>query len=217
MVVLAVWLLIAIVLGVGSAGAGKPFRDVFTIPGTDSQAAVDVLAKRFPTENLPTATVVFRDKSGARVRRATVAAARDRGREAARRSQSVGTPRVSSNGHDRRCSRVTYGVPLADLSLDTVDRLEGATACRARRRASRWRTAARSVDFVQQKTAPQNHADEIGLLAAVIILLFVFGTVVAATPAVERRADRRDDRHRSSSRSSPRQSPSAPSRRSSAR
>ena len=36
------------------------------------------------------------------------------------------------------------------------------------------------VDFVQQQTAPQNHADEIGLLAAVIILLFVFGTVVAA-------------------------------------
>ncbi len=37
-----------------------------------------------------------------------------------------------------------------------------------------------AVDFVQQQTAPKNHADEIGLLAAVIILLFVFGTVVAA-------------------------------------
>ncbi len=36
------------------------------------------------------------------------------------------------------------------------------------------------VDFVQQQTAPQNHADEIGFLAAVIILLFVFGTIVAA-------------------------------------
>ena len=50
------------------------------------------------------------------------------------------------------------------------------------------------VDFVQQQTAAENHADEIGLLAAVIILLFVFGTVVAAHCSARRRADRRHDR-----------------------
>jgi RND superfamily putative drug exporter len=176
-IVLAVWLLIAIVLGVGSAGAGKPFRDVFTIPGTDAQASVDVLAKKFPTENLPNATVVFGDKSGSvsEADLATAAAAVGKLPQV----QSVGTPRLSSNGHIGMFS-VSYSVQLADLSVDTVDRLESATAS-ARVAGLEVAFGGQAVDFVQQKTAPQNHADEIGLLAAVIILLFVFGTVVAAT------------------------------------
>ena len=75
---------------------------------------------------------------------------------------------------------VTYSVAAGATSRST--RSTGSTARPPRRAppASPWRTAARSIDFVQQQTAPQNHADEIGLLAAVIILLFVFGTVVAA-------------------------------------
>ena len=90
-----------------------------------------------------------------------------------------------------------------------------ATAAGARRGPRPWRTAARSIDFVQQQTAPQNHADEIGLLAAVIILLFVFGTVVAAflplivaLTGVDDRDpdphDHRDRRHRRHRRPDPR-------------
>jgi len=61
--VLGTWLLIAVALVVSAAPASKPFRDVFTIPGSDSQAAIDVLNQRFPAENLPTAQVVFHDST----------------------------------------------------------------------------------------------------------------------------------------------------------
>ena len=45
------------------------------------------------------------------------------------------------------------------------------------RPASRSRTAARSIDYADQP--PSGNADLIGLLAAVVILLFAFGSVVA--------------------------------------
>jgi putative drug exporter of the RND superfamily len=174
--VLAVWLLIAIVLGVGAAGAGKPFRDVFTIPGSDSQDAVQVLAQRFPSENLPTAQLVFHDRSTP-VSTATVAAV-SAAVEKLPQVESTSPPRVSANGRTVLVT-VTYSVPLTDVALTTIDRLDRATAPA---RAARLTVAYGGpvIDFVQQKTAPQNHADQIGFLAAIVILLFVFGTVVAA-------------------------------------
>ncbi len=128
-VVLAVWILVVVVLGGFASSTGKPFRDVFTIPGTDSQAAVDVLAKRFPSENLPTAQVVLHDGTGALSTATVSSAATTIGKLP--QVQSVGSPRVSTNGHTALLT-VTYDVELADISLQTVDRLESATAPAAR-------------------------------------------------------------------------------------
>ncbi|MGZ7018969.1 MAG: MMPL family transporter [Acidimicrobiia bacterium] len=160
-----------------AAGAGKPFRDVFTVPHTDSQTAIGVLAKRFPAANLPTAEVVFQDRSGG-LPSATVTSA---AAAIAKLPQvaSVATPAVSADGRIALVN-VTYAVELADISRSTIDRLEAATAP-ARAEGLTVAYGGSVVDFVEQQTAPQNHADEIGFLAAVIILLFVFGTVVAAS------------------------------------
>ncbi len=174
--VLGTWLLVAIALIVSAAPAGKPFRDVFTIPGSDSQAAIDVLNQRFPAENLPTAQVVFHDSKAA-VPAATVSAAAA-AIEKLPQVKSASTPRVSADGKTVLLT-VTYGVADPDISLDTIDRLDRATAA-ARSAGITVAYGGPVIDFVQQQTAPQNHADEIGLLAAVIILIFVFGTIVAA-------------------------------------
>jgi RND superfamily putative drug exporter len=167
---------VVVVLGVFGAGAGKPFRDVFTVPGTDSQHAIDVLAKKFPSENLPTAQVVFADREG------TIAPAQLTGVAAAIEKlpqvEAVGQPRVSPNGHVALLS-VTYSVPIGDIADDTIDNLTAASAP-ARADGLQVEYGGQVVDYVAQKTAPQNHADQIGMLAAIIILLFVFGTVVAA-------------------------------------
>ena len=173
--VIAVWVLVLVVLGAGAAGAGKPFRDVFTIPGTDSQAAVDVLAQRFPEENLPSAEVVFEKSSGALPTPVARAAAAI---QKLPQVASVSPPRISSSGRIALLT-VTYKVQIADLSGTTIDRLERATAP-ARASGITVAYGGAVVDYIQQKTAPANHSDEIGLLVAVVILLFVFGTVVAA-------------------------------------
>ena len=91
---------------------------------------------------------------------------------------SASTPKVSANGKTVLLT-VTYSVANPDISLDTIDRLDSATAA-ARSAGITVAYGGPVIDFVQQQTAPTNHADEIGLLAAVIILIFVFGTVVAA-------------------------------------
>jgi RND superfamily putative drug exporter len=174
--VLGVWLLIAIALGAAAAPAGKPFRDVFTIPGTDSQAAISVLDQRFPQANLPSAQVVLHDSEG-EVPTATVSAASTAIGKLPQ-VESVSPPKVSANGETVLLT-VTYSVAPDEIDLDTIDRLDGATAA-ARADGLTVAYGGQVIDFVEQQTAPQNHADEIGLLAAVIILLFVFGTVVAA-------------------------------------
>ncbi len=174
--VLGTWLLIAIALGAGAAPAGKPFRDVFTIPGSDSQAAINVLNQRFPAANLPTAQVVLHDSEHA-IPTATVSAAAA-AIEKLPQVASASTPKVSADGKTVLLT-VTYSVANPDISLDTIDRLDSATAA-ARSAGITVAYGGPVIDFVQQQTAPTNHADEIGLLAAVIILIFVFGTVVAA-------------------------------------
>ena len=173
---LGTWVLIAIALGATAAPAGKPFRDVFTIPGTDSQAAIEVLNQRFPAANLPSAQVVFHDSKDA-VPTATVTAASTAIGKLPQ-VKSVSPPQTSANGKTVLLT-VTYSVAPDKIDLDTIDRLDGATAA-ARDAGITVAYGGQVIDFVQQQTAPQNHADEIGLLAAVIILLFVFGTVVAA-------------------------------------
>ena len=174
--VLGAWLLIAVALGAAAAPAGKPFRDVFTIPGTDSQAAIEVLDQRFPQANLPSAQVVLHDSKGAVPRSTVTATSTAIGKLP--QVESVAPPKVSANGETVLLT-VTYSVAPDKIDLDTIDRLDGATAA-ARDAGSTVAYGGQVIDFVEQQTAPQNHADEIGLLAAVIILMFVFGTVVAA-------------------------------------
>src|SRR5436189_4824744 len=46
--VLAVWALLLVAVGTGAATLSAPTSNQFTIPGTEAQAALDVLSARFP-------------------------------------------------------------------------------------------------------------------------------------------------------------------------
>ena len=173
---LGVWLVIVVLLGVGSAGVGKPFRDVFTIPGTGAQTAADILAQRFPAENQPSAQVVLHSRHGkvspdvitdvsARLRRLEGVA-------------SVGAAQTSPNGATVIVP-VSYSGTFADIPKDGLTALEGATST-ARAAGLEVEYGGQVVDLLNQQSSATDHADEIGLAFALIILLFVFGTVVAA-------------------------------------
>ena len=54
--------LAALIVLVGLVGGG--YSDDFTVPGTDSQAAIDLLDERFPTQSGDTADVVFAVNEG---------------------------------------------------------------------------------------------------------------------------------------------------------
>ncbi|MBU6329234.1 MAG: MMPL family transporter, partial [Acidobacteria bacterium] len=58
------WLLIIIGAGTLNATFGGKVSDSFTVPGTNSQAAYDLLEADFPSQNAATATIVFSVPSG---------------------------------------------------------------------------------------------------------------------------------------------------------
>src|SRR4051794_20019791 len=61
---IGVWILLAVVVG-GLAASAKGYSESFTIPGTESQQATDLLQDRFPQQAGATAQVVLHSKDGA--------------------------------------------------------------------------------------------------------------------------------------------------------
>ena len=173
---LGVWLVVVVLLGAGSAGVGKPFRDVFTIPGTGAQTAADILSQRFPAENQPSAQVVFHSRQGkVAPGLITDVSASIRKLEGV---ASVGAPQTSPNGQTVIVP-VSYSGTFSDIPKDGLTALEGATSV-ARAAGLEVEYGGQVVDLLNQQSSATDHADEIGLAFALIILLFVFGTVVAA-------------------------------------
>src|ERR1051325_513140 len=81
-VVLAIWVACLFVLGGLSAGAGSGYTDQFSLPGTESTTALNLLKDNFNTESTDTNQVVFAaadvrsPATRARIRRALGAIAR---------------------------------------------------------------------------------------------------------------------------------------------
>jgi len=185
--VIGAWILALVVLSGLARGAGSPFADVFTIPGTDAQKAVNLLDQRFPSQNLPTASIVFSGDRGA-VESTDSRAAIDEvlaavGKEPGVQSVSdpysaTASPGVSEDGSTAVAS-VTYGEPISEVPGRAVDDLEAAAAP-ARAAGLTVEYGGEVVDLFGSSSSATDNADAIGLAFAVVILLFVFGTVVAA-------------------------------------
>ena len=64
LLILLAWIGIAIGLQVASSAAGPDMRDTFSLPGSDSQAAYDLLSERFPEAAGTTDTIAFAVNAG---------------------------------------------------------------------------------------------------------------------------------------------------------
>src|SRR5579859_5371068 len=62
--VVVAWVLVLVGLVVGVNVTGPHLRNSFTVPGTNSQQALDVLNKNFPSETQPTALIAVYDPQG---------------------------------------------------------------------------------------------------------------------------------------------------------
>ncbi len=71
-VVLAIWLTVAVLVGAFAAVAADKFQENFSLPGTESQAALDTLKRTFPQSVGTTAQVVIVAPEGKTVRDADV-------------------------------------------------------------------------------------------------------------------------------------------------
>ena len=62
--VIAAWVLLAVILGAAVNIFGAQTDNDLSLPGTDSQRATDVLAKRFPPQQNGTSPIVFYTPDG---------------------------------------------------------------------------------------------------------------------------------------------------------
>jgi RND superfamily putative drug exporter len=183
-VVLAVWLVATIALVAVSHQLGDQTNDNLSLPGTDSQASTDALAKSFPDQANGSSPIVVHARSG-KLTDAKNAEAVDEAAAAVAKEPNVAsvvnplTPQgASALSKDKTTGylSVTLSVTPGSLSEEEVQTIvDGANVAKV---------AGLQVEtggqLGQKISKPATESSElIGIIAAMIILTLTFGTVVS--------------------------------------
>ena len=184
--VLAAWLLLLVVALGAARAAGGAFNSSLSLPGTDSQAAVSVLTQHYPAAAGETDQVVFQATGGAaivspQVRGAVTAAL-------ARVSALPGIASVASPYAATGAAQVSKGGTVAFARVTWDRQPDQVTAADA----GALITAARSADgpgvhvslggasITNSERAKPGPSVAVGVVAALAVLLLVFGGAVLA-------------------------------------
>ena len=178
------WLVFVIAVVGASRTIGGTLVDEFTIPNSDAQRAFDLLEERFPARAGDSATLVFAVESGrldegkarAAVERAIAAAKENPGVKGAGDPFAADQGELSADGRiayvDVQYERPGFEVPKADvegLEVDVRAAVDGSGV-----------QAEFTGSVIQASEQPETGASELlGLIAAIVILVIVFGSVVA--------------------------------------
>ncbi|MDU0252082.1 MMPL family transporter [Streptomyces sp. PU10] len=178
------WVAILVGAGAASSVAPAPPEDSFSMPGTESQKAFDLLDEQFPAASAEgaTARVVIRAPEGGKI---SDPAGKDRVEElvtalgAGPQVSSVDDPfkanAVSEDGTTAYAS-VTYKVNAMELTDEARDALTAATDD-AREGGYTVETGGDAVVAEQEMGGT---AELIGIGVAAVVLLLTFGSLVAA-------------------------------------
>ncbi|WP_327191031.1 MMPL family transporter [Streptomyces xinghaiensis] len=179
-----VWLAVLVLAGVAAAMAPAGEEEDFSMPGTESQKAFDLLDERFPQGNSQgaEARLVFRAPDGQRVtareNRAAVEDALgslDGDEQVASATDPYETGAVSRDG-TIAYSTITYSADAVDLTEATKTALEDA-ASRARDAGLTVETGGSALDVEEE---PGGTTELIGVSVAAVVLVIALGSLVAA-------------------------------------
>ncbi len=180
---ISVWALAAVGILVLAGALDGQFSDNFRIPRSQSQQALDLLERDFPRAAGDSALVVFESPAG--ITSSSVEPGVSAAVAALQKLPHVttvtdpygplGSATISKNG-DIAVVTVQFDTKAQNLPKHLFDQFEAATAP-AVKAGVKVAYGGAVIDYIDQ--APQGNADLIGLLAAVVILLFAFGSLVA--------------------------------------
>ena len=179
--VLAGALALVIVLAIAVNTVGGSFVDRFSIPGAESQQAYDLLNERFPQQAGDAATVVVRSADGFDAPE-TKAAVQELIADFSTLPQVIAVTSpydipgsISDSGTIARIE-VRYDLPAFEIEEDVVHEL---FTLREERSTDGFQVELTGpVAFVGEQEEP-GQSEIIGLIAAAIILLIAFGSVVS--------------------------------------
>ena len=183
--VLAAWVLVAAALTVVSHRAGDATNDSSTLPGTNSQSATDTLSKSFPNQANGSSPIVLHVANGKLTDSKYASAVNQAAADVAKAPDvaSVVNPLTqqgaSALSKDQATGylSVTTSVDPGSLTVDDAQTIINAAAKPAQAAGIQVETGGQ---LGQKVSKPSTEISElIGLIAAMVILTFVFGTVVA--------------------------------------
>ena len=183
-IVLGVWFVVTVVLVAVSHRLGDNTNDNLSLPGTDSQHAADILAKSFPSQANGTSPIVLHTSSGQLTDSKYAGAVNDSAADVAKNPNvasvinPLSTQGASALSKDKATGylSVTLAVSPGKLSEQDAQKIiDGANPAKA---------AGLQVEtggqLGQKVSKPSTESSElIGIIAAMVILTFTFGTVVS--------------------------------------
>jgi RND superfamily putative drug exporter len=178
--VIFVWIALLGAVGLGAQQLSGTTSEAFTIPGTESQQALDLLEERTGAAvDNGTARVVFRadgaiDTPAARHAVESAVAEMSRLPHVTSASNPFETGAVSGDG-STAIATVTYDVQAAELTQTDQDQLFEA--------GDQASSAGLTVDYggdASQEKVGQSPAEAIGIAVAALVLVITFGSLLAA-------------------------------------
>ncbi|MBY8879012.1 MMPL family transporter [Actinacidiphila acidipaludis] len=175
--VIACWIVLLVAALAGRAIVGPTFNDQITLSGSQSAKGSDLLSASDPAAAAPSGLVVFHTGSGA-VADHQSAIGTTLGNLAKMPHATGASPLVTSSDGRTAYTTVTFDEQLKALGNDYTDQLDTATAPA---RADGLGVAY-GGGFDQITTTPANDlaSELVGVGVALIILLLVFGSLLAA-------------------------------------
>jgi putative drug exporter of the RND superfamily len=184
-IILAAWVLVAVVLVGLSHRLGDNTNDSLTLPGTNSQQATDALSKSFPDQSSGSSPIVLHVSTGKLTDSKYAKAVNQAAADVAKAPDvaSVVNPLTSQGASALSKSQqtgylsVTLSVSPGALSVDDAQTIINAAAKPAQAAGIEVQTGGQLGAKVSKPST--GSSDLIGILAAMVILTFTFGTVVA--------------------------------------
>ena len=186
--VLALWLLVAVLIGAGGALLSHGTDNTFSIPGTESQEALDALARTFPQVSGASAQLIAVAPPGGNVDDPTFQSAVERSVTAighipqvTSASSPYSGPSSGNLSADGSAALVPIQLSVAQTAVEpsTMDALQEAGKDLLKQLPSGSQVAVGGQVF-SQSAAGISVTELVGILIAFVVLLFTFGSVVAA-------------------------------------
>ena len=183
--VVVIWVVAAIALAAAAQGVGRDYANNFSLPGTESQRAVEVLESHFPTQSGDLDQIVWNVKSGG-VRDANIRAAIASLLAKVSRTPHVvgivspystaGAAQISKSGRTAFAT-VSYDKRANLLPSDTGKAVLDAIA---KVHVPGLKLAAGGQVIEQAEQASIGFATGVGVIAALVVLLLTFGSLLTA-------------------------------------
>ena len=183
--VLAVWVVVAVSVVIGAKSVGQETNDDLRLPGTDSQNATNLLSDKFPKQANGSIPIAFRAPEGHKL--SDLKYKKPIQRVVKAYSKDPAITKVTGPFSEQGASQLNKKKTIGYISLNLEDSASELNA----QKAQRIIDVAEPLDKVGLKPAAGGYLGQkvskpstqlsviVGLVAAVIILLYTFGTAIA--------------------------------------